>query len=178
MTLDPAYPPLTTSGIFVNTERVLRGSSTASTQNPTGTDSALQIEFGIAQNSASDPVMIDALGNITFNDAGSYFALIDFQFGRTGASGTSILFGRFLADGAQVFNSVEARLENANNLSPVEFHLEFPTIAATTVFTFEIIRDSTGNDSGGLVGSGSLPTAAGWTTSASSTIDIFRRLTA
>ena len=50
---------------------VLRAASTA-TQAPSAVDTALQLTFGAAQGSASDPVMINAAGTVTFNTAGNY----------------------------------------------------------------------------------------------------------
>ncbi|KAF2282287.1 hypothetical protein GH714_044131 [Hevea brasiliensis] len=48
---------------------LLRAASTV-TQAPTAVDAPLQLTFGAAQNSVSNPVMLNAVGLVTFNTAG------------------------------------------------------------------------------------------------------------
>lgn len=71
-------PIYTTPG--VKEVEVLRASSTV-TQAPTAVDTALQLTFGAAQGGASDPVMINAAGLVTFNTAGNYAVRIKLQAG-------------------------------------------------------------------------------------------------
>ena len=90
---------------------VLRAASTA-TQAPSAVDTALQVSFGVAQGSASDPVMLNAAGLVTFNTAGNYAIRIKLQNGRTGATGTSILLSRILLNGAQVGSAAAVKMQN------------------------------------------------------------------
>ena len=69
---------------------LLNAASTASSQEPTELDTALQIEFGIAQT--TDDVEIAATGAITFKTAGKYIVSPFFQYGRGGSVGVSNLF--------------------------------------------------------------------------------------
>lgn len=98
---------------------VLRASSTVA-QAPTAVDTALQVSFGAAQGSASNPVMINAAGLVTFNTAGNYAVRIKLQAGRTGASGTSILLSRILVNGAQYGSPAATKLVSADTTIPIE----------------------------------------------------------
>jgi len=128
-------------------ERLLDASSTATTQLPSGLDTPLQIEFGAAQSNAYVSVSVD--GALTINIAGLYRLKVNAEIGRTGGSGTSHIFLRALVDGTQTGRSVAYFVSNAsdNKSFTDEAWLNLP---AGAVITYEIMRDSAGNDSGGL----------------------------
>lgn len=128
-------------------ERLLDASSTASTQLPSGLDTPLQIEFGAAQS--NDYVSLSAGGALTINTTGLYRLKVNAEIGRTGGSGTSHIFLRALLNGAQAGRSVAYLVSNAsdNKSFTDEAWLDLP---AGAVITYEIMRDSAGNDSGGL----------------------------
>jgi len=128
-------------------ERLLDASSTASTQLPSGLDTPLQIEFGAAQS--NDYVSLSAGGALTINTAGLYRLKVNAEIGRTGGSGTSHIFLRALLNGAQAGRSVAYLVSNAddNKSFTDEAWLSLP---ADAVITYEIMRDSAGNNSGGL----------------------------
>ena len=134
-------------------ERLLNATSSAATQDPAGLGpaNAIQIEFGPAQFGPTDPVEIDISGSVTFNQAGLYRLKISTQIGRTGAGGISELLLRVLIGAVQVGRTVATKIDNANIIIPYtdETWLNIP---AATVITYEIMRDSSGMDSGGLVG--------------------------
>ena len=159
------------SGTLVKDVELIRAVSVAADQQPSAVDVALQIEFGVAQKTGSDPVMIDALGNVTFNQAGNYTIRITAHFGRTGASGTSLLFGRALLNGVQIFGSVAAKLASSDDLAPKPIAFN-GTFSAGDVLTFEIIRDSTGSNFGGLFNT--TPVAAGWNDAPTAIVTITR----
>jgi len=148
-------------------------SASFATQNPVGTDNALQIEFGAAQNGPSDPVQLASDGTITINVTGQYSIQGLIQYGRTGAGQASLLFFRRLINGVQSGDSVFAKLDNSNANIPAQLSTVIK-LNATDIVTFELIRDSAGFDSGGLFSDN--PTAAGWNDSASSIIKISRRI--
>lgn len=106
-------PIYTTPG--VKEVEVLRAASTVA-QAPSAVDTALQVSFGSAQGSASDPVMVNAAGLVTFNTAGNYAVRIKLQAGRTGASGTSVLLSRILLNGAQYGSPAATKLVSADTL--------------------------------------------------------------
>jgi len=117
-------------------------------QNPSSTDVALQLEFGALQNTPE--VTLDALGNFTFNIAGSYLVSLRFQFGRTGNPGSSILFGRVLIDGVQLSSSVFSQLDDGEDVIPTFFRGDINAVVGQ-VLTVEIYRDSSGVNQGGVL---------------------------
>ncbi|EAR5110842.1 hypothetical protein EOW07_06855 [Salmonella enterica] len=127
---------------------VLRASSTVA-QAPTAVDSALQLTFGAAQGTASDPVMINAAGLVTFNVAGNYAVRIKLQQGRTGSTGTSILLSRILLNGTQYGFPAAVKMENPNVIAVTESRVVLDVTAGAT-FSVQIMRDSSGNNSGGV----------------------------
>ncbi|USW07590.1 hypothetical protein PF619_gp56 [Salmonella phage GRNsp27] len=127
---------------------VLRAPSTV-VQAPTSVDTALQLTFGGAQGTASNPVMINAAGLVTFNTAGNYAVRIKLQAGRTGASGTSILLSRILVNGAQYGSPAATKLVSADVTIPIESRVVINAIAGQTM-AVQIRRDSAGTNFGGV----------------------------
>lgn len=155
----------------IKTETILNAFSTAGSQQPVGTDIALQIEFGNAQKTGADPVMIDNQGNITFNEAGNYRVRVTLQYGRTGTSSSAILHGRALIDGVQAGNTISASVDTAGILISTSID-SWLNLTAGSVLKYEIVRDSVGVDAGGLFSS--TPSIAGWNFSPSAAIVIDR----
>lgn len=143
----------------VSVERLLDAISLATDQQPSATNSPIQLEFGAAQFSASDPVSIDALGALTINTAGTYRIKISLAYGRTGGSGTSELYFRALVNGTQAGQSIHAKVGSADVYLPYSDEA-WLTLPAATVITYEMIRDSSGSNSGGLFTSN--PVTSGW----------------
>ena len=148
--VDPLYPFNPTKDTLV--QRVLTASSAASSQNPTGLgpSNASQIEFGAAQGSITDPVMIDADGVITINETGFYRAKITLVFGRVDNPGAALLLFRVRANGVQSGISIPQKIHSSNVLTVYELD-SWVSAPGGTVFAFDIMRDSSGNDSGGLL---------------------------
>lgn len=138
-----------TTGMVI--ERLLEAVSLSASQEPTGLgiSNAIQVEFGAAQFTGSDPVMIDVNGSVTFNEAGLYRVKSVFQFGRSGASGTSEVLFRLLVNGVQLGRSVGVKLGNADVLQYIDIDNWF-NVPAGTVLDTEIMRDLSGNNSGGI----------------------------
>lgn len=145
--------------------------STAASQEPTAVDDPIQVEFGPA---ASDPggfVSLANDGSLTILQAGTYQITAFFRFGRTGASGTSILLGQLLVNGVAPpeFQALAFRIDNPNfvSISSIQFTAKFP---ANAVLTFEIARDSAGINQGGLFRF--VPTTLPWNPSPSAGIRV------
>ncbi len=119
-------------------------------QEPSGLDSPLQVTFGAAQGTSSDAVMLDALGNITFNQGGLYLFNGYANFERQGSSGgvTATLF-RALLNGVQSGPTKGVDLSGTGIMFPYELTLPIQ-VSAGDVLTWEIMRDSSGVDAGGL----------------------------
>lgn len=149
---------------------VLRTASTVA-QNPTLADTPLQVTFGPAQGSSSDPVMINAAGMVTFNVAGNYAVRVKLQQGRMGSTGTSILLSRILINGTQYGSPAAVKMENPNVIAVTESRVILNPTAGQT-FSVQIMRDSSGNNSGGLVPQAA--TATAWGTAPSALLVISR----
>lgn len=132
-------------------DRVLEGVSLAATQNPSGLGIAnlLDIEFGAAQNGPTDPVELSVAGVVTFNVAGLYRIKSVFQFGRSGASQVSELLFRFLVNDVQLGRSVAAKLSNSDELIYIDIDNWFNVPQGATL-KVQVMRDNSGNNSGGL----------------------------
>ena len=119
-------------------------------QEPSGLDSPLQVTFGAAQGTASDPVMLDALGNITFNQGGLYLFNGYTNFERQGSSGgVTVTLFRALLNGVQSGPTKGVDLSGTGIMFPYELTLPIQ-VSAGDVLTWEIMRDSSGVDGGGL----------------------------
>jgi len=128
---------------------ILQGTSTVN-QEPAGLDVPLQVTFGPAQNGPADPVELDVLGNIIFNQAGLYLLNWFVNFERQGGGiGGAVIAFRALINGIQV--SPTKMVEIDSTIHPIPYELTIPiTASAGDVLTWEIIRDSSGLDEGGL----------------------------
>lgn len=133
-----------------NLEVLLASSSQASSQQPSGTDAPLQVEFGVAMGSPSTPIEMDALGNITFNQIDNYFIRVAVHFGRTGSSGTSELRLRSLVNGVQIGETIGISISSSNEVIYDSVNIITRPSNIGDVLTFEVMRDSSGNNSGGL----------------------------
>lgn len=149
---------------------VLRAASTVA-QAPTAVDTSLQLSFGAAQGSPTDPVSISAAGLVTFNVAGNYAVRIKLQAGRTGASGTSILLSRLLLAGAQYGSPAATKLVSADVTIPIESRVVINATAGQT-FAVQIMRDSAGTNFGGIYPQAAAVTA--WGTAPSGLLVISR----
>lgn len=149
---------------------LLRAASTA-TQAPTAVDTPLQLTFGAAQLSATDPVMLNSAGLVTFNTAGAYAIRIKLQNGRTGATGTSILLSRLLINGAQVGSTAAVKMTQTDATTPTESRVVIQATAGQT-FTVQIMRDSAGSNFGGVYPQ--VATVAEWGTAPSALLVISR----
>lgn len=151
---------------------LLRSASTA-TQAPTAVDTAYQVLFGAAAGTSSDPVMLSSAGLLTFNKAGSYAVRLKLQLGRTGGTGTSIIFSRVLLSGTSFGSPSVARIENANQIFATESRIAF-NVAAGANLALQIIRDSGGTNSGGLVPLAPTTLSATWGTAPSALLVVSR----
>ena len=145
-------------------------SSTALSQQPSTTDTPLQVEFGVAQ--VTTDIDVSATGAFTFKTTGKYIISPFFQYGRTGATGTSILVNRYLLNGVQIGSSLAAKVDNSDTLVPWSSSIQF-TATAGDVVTVEILRDSAGNDSGGLF---KVTPTIGWNPAPCASVQIYKAI--
>lgn len=129
---------------------VLRTFSTAS-QSPSALNTPIQVAFGAASGSASDPVMINAAGLVTFNQAGNYAVRIKLQAGRLALVGQATVNSRILINGAQTGSPAAVRLDSSATIIPIESRVVINPVATNT-FAVQIMRDSAdaGVNAGGI----------------------------
>ena len=149
---------------------VLSASDTTD-QTPSGLDSALQVTFGSAQGTVADPVMVDAAGVITFNESGIYLINGYASFERQGSSGgAAVIAFRALINGVQAGVTKVVELKQTENIVPYDITIPINATAGD-VLTWEIMRDSSGVNQGGLY---SHTLLGGWSNVPSATLSIYK----
>lgn len=151
---------------------VLR-SSNPLPQSPSGLGNPLQVIFGAASGTPSDPVQIAATGAITFNQAGKYAVRAKFAVGRTAAAGTSIVLTRMLRNGVQVGSIDASMIETANQIYSKESRVAIDVLAGDVV-TFQVARDPSGSNFGGLVTFAATGALSAWGTAPSALVVVER----
>lgn len=137
------------SGLNLGVTQVLSAADTTN-QTPSGLDTPLQVKFGSAQGTVSDPVSLDAAGVITFNQAGLYMFNGYANFERQGSSGgVSVALFRPLLNGTQADVIKMVELKDTGVAIPYEVTIPL-NVSQGDELTYEIMRDSSGVDQGGL----------------------------
>jgi hypothetical protein len=150
---------------------VLVATSTV-TQLPSGLDNPLQVSFGAAQGTSGDAVMIDANGLITFNQTGLYLINGYGNIERQGSSGgVTVTLFRFLVNGVQSGSTKGVELDSTGVMFPYELTIPINITTAGTTMSFEIMRDSSGVNNGGLYTHTNL---GGWSNVPSAEISIWQ----
>ncbi len=136
----------------VTLTNVLSAEDVAVSQGPSTTNSLYQIVIGGAQGTASDPVMLDASGNITFNQAGTYLLKAQGCFGRSNGGASALVhFGTFI-DGVQEGASQSVGIKDAGDKIPYERTVPI-VVTAGQILNFRMSRDSGFFNEGSLVSS-------------------------
>lgn len=132
------------------------------TQNPSGLDVPMQIALQDV-GSENDDAQIFADGRIKINVGGTYLLHLGVQYGRVGSGSSSILYGRILIDGTPFGVPNKAELNNSRIEIPTQTFTNL-TYKAGQIITYEIWRDSSGANRGGLISTtpaiGGIPTAS------------------
>ena len=156
----PSYPGFT---------QVLTGASSAASQLPTTTNTALLVEFGTAQSNSD--ASITSTGVITFLTPGQYLITRTLRYGRTALAGTAQIFTRHLINGAQSGPSSCISMDNNLDVTPHTVTILITATAGMTMST-EIIRDSSGVNVGGLYSA--VPVASGWSSAPSAAVTVYK----
>lgn len=140
---------------------------------PSGLDTPLQLTVGPAQFGPSDPVQLTATGEIRFNQAGQYMISAQGLFERLGSSGGfALLHYRALINGVQVGNTQSIEIDKTDTWIPYERTIPVYISNPGDELTFQIVRDSTGVDAGGLY-----PAAVstpGWPSTPSFAVQVYK----
>lgn len=159
------------SGLGININLVLSSVSNVD-QSPNATDTPLQITFGPAQGTPSDPVQLLSDGSIVFNQGGSYLFNGYANFNRTDNNGTVNLLFRALLNGVQITPTKAAEIEKLDFTVPYELTVPI-VVSAGDVLTWEIMCDSVGGGQGDG-GVFTFPTVGGWGLVPSTDINIWK----
>jgi hypothetical protein len=147
----------------------LYSSSNSTSQQPSATNTPLQVEFGTGGTSTDGSVTLSSAGLLTFNTAGYYAVTFFLRLGRTGTTGSAILFQRLLYNGAQTLNSNSITIDSNAQTTPFS-STHFFNAAAGDTLLMQILRDAAGNNDGGLLRTST--SASGWAPSPSASIMI------
>lgn len=131
---------------------VLSAEDVAVSQGPSTTNSLYQLLIGGAQGTASDPVMLDASGNITFNEAGTYLLIAQGCFGRTSGGASALMHFAAFLDGVQEGATQSIGIKDSGDKLPYERTVPI-VVTAGQVLTFKVSRDSGFFNEGSLVSS-------------------------
>jgi hypothetical protein len=154
----------------INATLVLSGQSTVN-QIPSGLNTPLQVTFGPAQNTSSDPVQLLSDGSIVFNQAGLYLFNGYANFERQGSSGgVTVTLFRALNNGNQITPTKGIELDSTGVMVPYELTIPF-NASAGDVLTWEIMRDGSGVNNGGLYTHSNL---GGWSNVPSTDVAIWK----
>lgn len=147
--------------------RIIDSQSVAASQLPAGLDIPLQIEFGPAVSTTD--VDLSAAGVLTINTTGTYRIKVSVELGRSAGAGTAILFLRAIVNGTQAGRSIVYKLSSSTVTK--SFNDEaWLTLPGGTTIAYEIIRDSAGNNDGGLFEEA--PTVLSWNSAPTAAIRV------
>lgn len=129
---------------FANVITASRGSNIL----PSSTDTGLICPFDSTVSNTD--ITINSAGTITLNTSGVYFLTFNLNFGRTGVTGVAILAARLLLNDVQFGFTQHAAIDTSANITPGQFNIH-RAFNAGDVLKVELIRDSAGNNDGGLI---------------------------
>ena len=138
------------------------------TQEPSELGVPMQVLFGSLQENSF--LRLDNNGDIVFKQSGHYHLQIRFHYGRDNSNGTSLLFARVTKNGTQIGGGSVAKLSSSNVLLS-GMHIVPIDIEVDDTIKVEVIRDSAGDNSGGLFATTS---SHGWNTANSAEILIYK----
>ena len=162
------YANLLNKPLLEGYERLFFDGNTAS-QSPVAVNTPIKISFGTGVATADAQLATD--GVITFLTNGQYLISVFLRFGRTSGAGSSVMFNRIVYNGTQALNTNCVKLTDAEATVPFSANLIFDAVAGDTVY-FELMRDSSGINNGGLVAT--TPSVAGWGISPSATVVVHK----
>lgn len=157
--------------VAVANERVTLGSfATTATQNPTGTGSSgvIRINFGTG-GTIGNAVTVAPDGTFTIGSATEQLRMeFVIRIGRTGGAGVAILHGRAMyaedgieANAVQLGDTLTIELDDADTIWREYIPLTLDPVDGAKLW-FEIARDESGNNSGGLLTEQPSGTLSGW----------------
>tara|TARA_R110002126_G_scaffold27349_4_gene91922 strand:+ start:3364 stop:4125 length:762 start_codon:yes stop_codon:yes gene_type:complete len=150
--------------------QVLNGFSTVA-QDPSALNTPLIVSFGAAQGGPLTDIELLTGGKIIFNTSGQYFINAYGNVERQGSSGgVAVVLFRAVLNGTQISTTKGFRMDTPNLPDPYEVSIPFYANAGD-IFWFEIMRDSSGVNSGGVYPHVNL---GGWSNVPSTQVQIWK----
>lgn len=137
-------------------------------QNPTGLGDVNKIQLVFDSSVSVTDVSIASTGVVTFNTTGKYFMRFEAHYGRLGSTGASVIAYRIKYNGIVTDELHVAKLDNADIIVPFVGTYIFDATAGDYA-TMEIMRDSSGDNSGGI-----LTTSTDWGVAPSCRVEVYR----
>lgn len=157
-------------GISFGVTPVLAGVSNVN-QEPIGLNTALQVNFGPAQGNINTAVELLSNGDVVFNQSGLYLFNGYANFERQGSSGgVAIVAFRALINGVQITPTKAVEINSVGVSTPYELTVPIQANQGD-VLKWEIMRDSSGTNAGGLY---TRTLLGGWSNIPSSDVNIFK----
>lgn len=154
-----AWAEVLLPGALTSAVTVMSGEESGN-QGPTATDTAHRVKFGPGGTITGD-ITLAADGSWTVVNAGTYIFYTNLTYGRTSSTGTAQVSTRLVVNGVQAGPSGDIWLAN-NDVRLTKSNSFKMDLSAADVLYLEIIRDSAGNNDGGLYAN--TITAVGWNT--------------
>ena len=148
--------------------------TTTQSPNGTGESNAIKIKFGSSQTTTN--IDLDNNGNFIFKENGSYLIHLKLQYGRKLTSNTILLHNRTMIDfnngigPVQFEDSISIEINNKKLVVPTEISFGLNVTNAPYTLYFQLMRDSSQTDDGGLYSF--IPTNSSWYASSSASITI------
>lgn len=130
-----------------NGAHVALNAYSTSDQVPSALDTPLQITYGAAQTTSY--ITLTSGGRITYDVGGIYHTTTYYRFGRTSSTGSANLIFAYKVNGSWVGSSSCTLLDNASQSDFITLTSFYEFTAGDYVDVY-VIRDSSGNNDGGL----------------------------
>lgn len=138
-------------------------------QGPTSVDTPYQVTWGGGSSNAD--VSIASSGVVTINTTGLYFVTFNLNLGRANTTGIATLVARLLVNDNPTGFVQAVKIDTSANVHPLNASI-LRSFNASSTIKVQLIRDSGGNNDGGLITVD--PVLSGWENSPSAAIRIQR----
>lgn len=139
---------------------------------PSAVDVPLLLTIGPAQFGPSNPVQLLSTGEIRFNQAGQYMLCVQGLFEKISGVSSALLHFRALINGTQSGNTQSIGINHNNIPTPYERTIPIYISTPGTEISFEIVRDNTGVNAGGLYPA--TVSTPGWPSTPSFAVQVYK----
>lgn len=138
-----------------------------SNQGPTAVDTPHQVTWG--SGTSNSDVSIASNGVVTITTSGLYLVTFNLNLGRANVTGIATLLARLLVNDNPTGFVQAVKIDTSANIQPLNASI-LRSFNASSTIKVQLIRDSSGNNDGGLITVD--PVLAGWNNSPSAAIRV------